>query len=206
METIPDYLTRLASDAPTPGGGSAATIVAAAGASLVGMVARICAQNPKFAGQREFAHGLTARADALRGELLNARTRDEVAFEHVVSAMGLPKATPEQQQARRDALEAALNKAAAEPLKSARSALDVLRLAIVALELRNANLVSDVGCAAEFAHAALAACAYNVRINHRYMHDRAAIDAQRIELERYEREGAALLDAARRGVRNLLAR
>ena len=43
-------------------------------------------------------------------------------------------------------------------------------------------LASDVGCAAELASAALAACAYNVRVNHRYMHDEArrfAIKPQR---------------------------
>ena len=66
METIQQYLTDLGSEAPVPGGGSAATIVAACGAALVGMVARICARNPKYAAHAELARemaklGLSAR-------------------------------------------------------------------------------------------------------------------------------------------------
>ncbi len=75
-----------------------------------------------------------------------------------------------------------------------------------ALDFHNRNLVSDVGCAAEFAYAALAACAYNVRINHRFMHDLPAIEAQSHALERYEREGSALLASVRKAVRSQLER
>jgi formiminotetrahydrofolate cyclodeaminase len=66
-----------------------------------------------------------------------------------------------------------------------------------ALDLNNANLVSDVGCAGEFAYAALAACAYNVRINHKFMKDESAVAEQRERLERFEREALALLSAIR---------
>ena len=39
-ETISDYVARLASRQPTPGGGAAAALHAAQGAALVAMVAR----------------------------------------------------------------------------------------------------------------------------------------------------------------------
>jgi formiminotetrahydrofolate cyclodeaminase len=191
----------LASEWPTPGGGSAATMVAAAGASLVAMVARICSANRKYAQFADLAKDLVSQADALREEFLRARERDEAAFDRVVAATAMPKETPAEQQLRRNALEIALAHAAAEPLAAAEHSLAVMRLAARALTFHNRNLVSDIGCAAEFGYAALAACAYNVRINHRFMHDLPAIEAQEHALGRYEREGNALLASIRKGVR-----
>jgi formiminotetrahydrofolate cyclodeaminase len=175
-------------------------MVAASGAALVAMVARICSTNPKYAAQRPLALELVDRADALRTELLAARERDEAAFERVVAATALPKSTDDEKAHRTHLLQLALAHAAAEPLLTAGMCLEILRLAAQTLDIPNRNLVSDVGCAAEFAAAALAACAYNVRINHRFMHDRDAIDAQAHALARYERESVALLASVRRAV------
>jgi methenyltetrahydrofolate cyclohydrolase len=205
VETLPEYLAQLASEWPTPGGGSAATMVAASGAALVAMVARICSANPKYAAHREFALELVAQADQLRNEFVRARERDEAAFDRVVAASAMPKESESEKAARRIALETALLHAAAEPLAVAQQALDVLKLAESALDLNNMNLVSDIGCAAEFGYAALAACAYNVRINHRFMKDLSAIEAQAHALARCEREAQALVDRVRRGVNAGLA-
>lgn len=204
METLSDYLTQLASEWPTPGGGSAATMVAAAGAALVAMVGRICSANKKYAGHADLTRDLVERADRLREEFMRARERDEAAFDRVVAATAMPKDTEEAKRVRRDALEIALAHAAAEPLSAAQNALEVLRLAGRALTLQNRNLVSDIGCAAEFGYAALAACAYNVRINHRFMRDEVAIEVQAQELARLEREANALLASIRKAVREQL--
>jgi methenyltetrahydrofolate cyclohydrolase len=206
VETLSEYLTQLASEWPTPGGGSAATMVAAAGAALVAMVGRICSANKKYAAQAELARELVMQSDALREEFLRARERDEAAFDRVVAATMMSKATEDEKRARRAALEIALAHAAAEPLAAAQNALEVMRLAARSLVFENRNLVSDIGCAAEFAYAALAACAYNVRINHRFMHDDIAIEAQAHALERLEREGNALLGEIRKAVRGQMVR
>lgn len=168
------------------------------------MVGRICSANPKYASRRELALELVEQADRLREEFLRARERDEAAFDRVVAASAMPNGTESEKHARRAALEDALLHAAAEPLSVAQQALDVLELAESALDLNNVNLVSDIGCAAEFAYAALAACAYNVRINHRFMKDRATIEAQSDAIERTEREAARLLARVRRATSGLL--
>jgi formiminotetrahydrofolate cyclodeaminase len=179
---VDEYLTRLASAEAVPGGGSAAMIVAAAGCALVAMVARIC-------GNAD----LSVRADALRTRALEQSRRDERAFERVMATRG------EERQA-------ALTEAAEVPLEGMRIALDALHLSANALALGNANLLSDAGCAAEFAHAGLLGCAYNVRINHRFMRDEAVVNAQRAILERYEREATGLTAAIRKGVSAALTR
>ena len=205
VDTLTEYLTRLSSTSSTPGGGSAATVVAAFGASLVAMVARINLGNPKRAAQHALARDLIARADGLRRSLEIARVADEAAFEAVVEAQALPNALPDEAARRTTALEAALTHAAAEPLHAAKLALEVLLLAHRSLDIPNRNLASDLGCAADFASAALNACAYNVRINHRFMHDAQTVTRQANEIERYERRSRALAQAVRTAVNELLA-
>jgi formiminotetrahydrofolate cyclodeaminase len=200
--TLEDYLAALASDAPAPGGGSAATIVAASGAALVAMVARICAANPRYAADAGLSAELAVSADAVREQLLAARARDEAAFEAVVAAQALPKTD----ERRGGLLESALAHAAEEPLHGAALALEVLRLADRALAIPNRNLASDLGCAAEFGAAALHASAFNVRVNHRFMRDPETIAAQAERLSELEREAAVLLQGVRDGVGALLAR
>jgi formiminotetrahydrofolate cyclodeaminase len=197
VDTIDAYLEALASARPTPGGGSAATIVAAAGAALVAMVARLTAANEKYRAKRSEAERLVAKADTRRRELLEARTADENAYANVVAAQALGRATPEEKSRRTALVQTALAEAAAAPLVSAKLALAVLQLASEATLLENEHLASDVGCAAEFAAAAIAAAAYNVRVNHRYMRDAEVVARQTAELESIEVTGKQLLAAVR---------
>ena len=190
METLDDYLRRLASNDPVPGGGSAAALIAAVAAALVAMVGRIAAAP---------LQDVVAEADRLREELGAARLRDEAAFAAVVAAQALPKNDEAQQQTRRRAIQEALHRAAEEPLRAAALALRVLELARRLSEAQTKALASDVGCAAEFAYAALAGCAYNVRVNHKYMRDAAAIARQSEELRSYESAASNILDGIRKG-------
>jgi formiminotetrahydrofolate cyclodeaminase len=205
VESMETYLKALSSAQPTPGGGSAATIVAALGAALVAMVSRITLANAKLAEKHDLAAELVAEADALRLHLAAARESDERAFAAVMHAMAQPRATPEEKAARGAALEHALCAAAAEPLAAANLSLRVVELAQRTLSLQNSNLISDVGCAAEFGACALAACAYNVRINHKYMKERSVVARQEAELRACEDLAAAILPRMRAETNRLLA-
>jgi formiminotetrahydrofolate cyclodeaminase len=188
VETIGDYLERLASNDPVPGGGSAAALTAAVAAALTAMVGRI---------QASPTDGIVSGADRLRGELIEAKRRDETAYAAVVAAQALPKRDDAERAARRDALEAALYAAAEAPLHAATLALSVLELSDRLIETPLRALGSDVGSATELAAAAVAACVYNVRVNHRYMQDERAIRQQTSALDRIEREAAQILARVR---------
>jgi len=178
-----------------PGGGSAAALVGALGAALAAMVARIGAADDTLARE----------ADQLRAQLIEARFRDETAFRAVVAAQALPKGNDDERAARRSALESALYAAAEAPLHAASLALAVLELSERVFDASTAALVSDAGCAAEFANAALLACAYNVRINHRYMKDAAAIARQSATLTAMEERARRTLAGLRQRLAAALA-
>jgi formiminotetrahydrofolate cyclodeaminase len=201
MDTLESYLEALASAQPTPGGGSAAAMSGALAAALIAMVARITEAGPKFALRASEAAALAAHADALRAALLRARAEDESAFAAVIAAGALPRGSDAEKAARTAALQVALREASAAPLHAAHLALDVLRAGDAALGLENRNLASDVGCAAEFAAAAIAGAAYNVRANHPYMKDGALIASQNDELGAIEAERDRRLEAIRRALR-----
>jgi len=200
VKGLDGYLQALASPSPTPGGGSAATIVGALGAALVAMVARITRDNPKYRERAARADELIASADSLRASLEAARHTDEEAYGLVVAAMALGRTTPEEKAARASALQAALAAAASAPLRAAGLARDVLGLTENALDLENPHLASDLGCAAAFAEAAVEASACNVRTNHRYLRDPALIAKQESALAKIERESATLARRIRRAL------
>lgn len=170
------------------------------------MVGRIYSESPKYAPYHELVTRIISSADALRADLLAARDRDEKAFARVMIAHALPQSNDAEKTARSASVENALAGAAAEPLHAAGLALDVLRFSSQLTTVPNKNLMSDIGCAAEFAYAGLAACGYNVRINHRYMRDADTIAKQSTLLARYDDEGRTLLAAVRGTVGEALAR
>lgn len=198
MNGIDAYLDRLASSDPTPGGGSAATLVGAMGAALCAMVARITAGSPRHAERREHALRLAEQADALRSRFEAARPLDEAAYERVVGAQALPKTTAEEKAARTAALQAALAGAAQAPLEAAGLAAEGLALAEATAALDNAHLESDVECATHFFRAAFAASVANVRINHRFLKDPATVGAQNERL-------TAIASAAAESEKRILA-
>jgi formiminotetrahydrofolate cyclodeaminase len=198
VETIDAYLEALASAEPTPGGGSAATIVAAAGAALVAMVARITLANAKRSATHPLASQLVEQADGMREHLLLLRKRDEEAYAAVVAAQALPRTSDAEKATRSEAVQAALKGAAETPLESAKTALSALALAERALSLENDHLISDVLCAAEFASAGVRGAIANVRINNKYIRDTAYVARSEDELVALEEGSTLLLKTVRR--------
>jgi formiminotetrahydrofolate cyclodeaminase len=191
------YLDALASAAPTPGGGSAATLVGALAAALCAMVARITAGAPKHAAVHAEAAAIAADADALRAAFLTLRPNDEAAFASVVAAQALPRGTDDERTRRTAALQHALAHAADVPLHVAARAAEAFALAERTALLRNAHLASDVVCALDFARAAFDAAAANVRVNHQYLRNAETIARQADRLAALTATSAARERAAR---------
>lgn len=163
--SVRQFLDRLASSAPEPGGGAAAALAGALAAALVGMVANLTVGKEKFAAVEEEMRRVRDDAAALRARLLEAIDRDAEAFRRVMEAYRLPRGTDEERAARREATRAALRQAAEVPAEVVALCGEVAALSQIAAAQGNPQVLSDAAVAAVMAEAAAASAALNVRIN-----------------------------------------
>lgn len=182
-ETIQDFLDGLASSAPTPGGGGAAAISGAMGAALVSMVCNLTIGKKKYVAVEAELRELLAKSEALRTTLTGMIADDVEAFDAVMGAYGLPKATDAEKAARAEQIQAALKVATDVPLACCRTCREVIDLAHVVAEKGNLNVVSDAGVAVLSAYAGLRSAALNVYVNAKGLDDRAFAEERLSELE-----------------------
>ena len=180
----------LASDAPAPGGGSAAALEGALGAALIAMVCRLTADKPGYREHRETVLAVQEQAEALRVRFLDAMERDTEAFRRVSDAFALPKATEEEKAARSAAIQRGLTACTEMPLAVMAAAVEGLELVQSLLGRYNESAASDLGVAALSLEACARGAWLNVLINVGSLKDRERSAA-------FRERGQALLLRAR---------
>lgn len=179
-KTLREFSDELASDAPVPGGGSAAAYAGALGAALAAMVARIAMKKSDDAALREYV----AEMENLRADFLRLVDDDSAAYARVSEAMKLPKATDDEKRARTERLQVALLAASRVPLEVAKTGRRLLEGCERGLAKAPAAAVSDLGVGALMAEAALRGAAMNVMINLSSLKDPAQVKALSEDLDR----------------------
>lgn len=146
--TVREYLDIMASDAPAPGGGSAAALCGAQGAGLAAMVAGLTIGRKKFAEYEPVCLAVREEALALAEKLTQQIDKDTEAFNLVAAAFKLPKSTDEEKAARSAAIQAGTLVSTEVPFETMVLALDTLRCAEKLLAGFNDGAASDLGVAA----------------------------------------------------------
>lgn len=90
-DTVQDFLVSLGSGAPTPGGGAAASLSSAMGASLLMMVANHTIGKKKYAEFEELNIRVRDEAEVLLGRFIKGMDDDAEAFKAVSAAFGMPR-------------------------------------------------------------------------------------------------------------------
>lgn len=160
-----DFLRRLASKDPTPGGGTAMAIAGATGASLVRMVALASVGKKEFAAQEALLQAIADQAKETRLHLLVLGEKDAKAYAAVVAAYALVNDTGAEQEARRTAVQEALKRAIEVPLRIMESCVEVIGIARNVVEAGNKHAASDGAAGAELARAGMRGAAGIVRAN-----------------------------------------
>ncbi len=189
--SLQTFLDQLASGSSTPGGGSAAGLMGAMGAALVGMVCNFTVGREKYAAVDAQMREVLDAAETARCTLTDAIAADVAVFDKVMAAYGLPKTSDEEKAARTVAIQLALKDATEVPLACARACVEVIRLSATAAEHGNANVISDAGVAVMAAYAGLKSAALNVYINVGNIKDEGFATLRVAELEALVAEGEA---------------
>ena len=185
--TVRQFLDGLASDAPTPGGGSAAALAGALGAGLVSMVCQFTVGREKYAAVDADMQRVLRQSEALRVELQGAVDGDIAAYGSYRAASAMAKETDEERAARDAALDAASRASTDVPLRVAEWCAELLELALEAAQKGNPNLISDAGVGAQLAQAALRSALLNVRLNLNWIDDTAYVQGVTERLEAVDR-------------------
>jgi len=172
-ERLEDFLAMLASAEPAPGGGSASALAGSLAGALATMVCNLTVSKPKYQAVAAELTPVRAQAQQLQQRLYALIAEDTQAYQQVVSAYKLPKASESEKAARAAAIQAALKIAAQTPLEVMRQALEVLKLTVPLVEKGNPNAITDLGCAMHLANAAIAGAELNVQVNLRSITDEA---------------------------------
>jgi formiminotetrahydrofolate cyclodeaminase len=198
---IQTFLDDLASERPAPGGGGAAALCGAIGAALVSMVANLTIGKKNYEAVSEDLKAVNAKAEALRAELTGAIEEDAVAFNSVMGAYGLPRGTDDEKAKRAASIQAALKDATLAPLRAVKACFEVMRLAAVAAEKGNLNVISDAGVAVLAANAGLRSAALNVFINAKAIKDRDFAEKQLAEADALLAQAAETTESVYKTVR-----
>lgn len=166
--TVDQFLTELASGAPTPGGGGASAVCGAIAAALGSMVGNLTSGKKKYAEYQEEIEVAIDKCGKLVKEFEELGRKDEEVFEPLAKAYSIPKEQPD----RDEILEGVLKQASTAPYevveKAYETSLVLARLAVIGSRLA----ISDVGVAAAACDTAAKGAAMNVYINTKSMKDR----------------------------------
>ena len=184
-----EFVDLLASDAPAPGGGSAAALEGALGAALTAMVCSLTVGKKKYAEHEELARSVQAKANELRTRFVDVMDRDTEAFNVVSAAFGMPKATDEEKAARSAAIQKGLEGCTKTPFEMMELAVETLELTASILGKSNDSAASDLGVSALSLRAAIQGAWLNVLINIGSLKNKELA-------EDYRKKGEALLAKA----------
>ena len=168
---VSNFLDELASNSPTPGGGSVAALAGALGAGLISMVGNLTVGKKKYEDVEEDIKKIISSSEKLRYELSQLIEEDVKVFNNFMATYKMPKETEDEKKVRAEKIQESLIKAAKVPLRVAYKCLDILSLSKEVAEKGNVNVVSDAGAAVLMAEAALESAILNVKINLRMIKD-----------------------------------
>ena len=174
--TMEDFANETASESPAPGGGSIAAAMGALGISLATMVANLSSHKPGWDERWEEFSNWAEKGQALKDELLMLVDEDTRAFNLIMDAFGLPKATDDEKAARTAAIQQATRFAIEVPFRVMKRSFECMSIIKAMAETGNPNSVSDAGVGALAARSAVMGAFLNVRINASGLHDKAFVE------------------------------
>ncbi|HZK43945.1 MAG TPA: cyclodeaminase/cyclohydrolase family protein [Syntrophomonadaceae bacterium] len=164
-EKVRDFINKLASDLPAPGGGGVAALTGALAAGLISMVCHLTIGRDGYENVEQEMQKALLQSDQLHEKLTNLIDEDGNAFSGVIAAFKMPKELPEDKEKRAQAIQVGYKQAIDVPFAIAMTSLEVLELAKKLVLKANTTAVSDIGVAVLNAYAAIEGAVMSININ-----------------------------------------
>jgi formiminotetrahydrofolate cyclodeaminase len=177
---IQTYLKQLASTEPAPGGGSAAAVVVALGAALLGKVASISQTKSKEISFQEEIE----KAEKFKQLALESSDLDAKVYGEVIKAYQMKASTDEEKKARRGKIDQELKAAFEVPYQLLKTIKEAEALRTDLLKKSSGAIASDLDVAGTFFEGAAKSALHLAEGNLNYIKDPA------IQTELKEKLGA----------------
>jgi formiminotetrahydrofolate cyclodeaminase len=184
--TIKEFINKVISNDPVPGGGSVSALNGALAGALAAMVANLTIGRKKYAEVNDIMVELSSRFEKLSSRLIEDVDRDSDAYNRVFAAFKMPKETDEEKQARSEAIQRETKYAAQVPMEVARAVYEVLPMIDTVAQKGNSNAVTDACVSMMCARTAILGALLNVRINLTSIKDEEFVKAMGEEADTIE--------------------
>jgi glutamate formiminotransferase/formiminotetrahydrofolate cyclodeaminase len=169
------FADETASESPAPGGGSISAYVGSLGISLAAMVANLSAHKKGWDERWEEFSDWAVKGQQIKEQLLRLVDADTNAFNRIMTAFGLPKATEEEKKQRTRAIQEATRYAIEVPFQVMELSYQSMEVIEAMARDGNPNSVTDAGVGALCARTAVMGAFMNVRINAAGYDDKAFV-------------------------------
>ena len=186
--TVDQFTVALASERPTPGGGSAAALAAALGASLTAMVVRLSLGRPTHEQHADLHAEALAASEVARSRFLELADDDAAAYAAYRDARRMPHGSEEEGTARAAATRESAREAAAVPLAVVQECHRQTDLVERLAGRTNVAVASDLDVAALLLDSAARGAAANVLVNLAAVEDEGYSAAVTAELDQRLRQ------------------
>lgn len=183
---ISEFVEKLASSEPVPGGGAVAALCSSLACALASMVARLTAGKKGYEEAFEKAEQIVKDFDRKADAFQRLMEEDVVAFDKVMDAFGLPKVTDEEKKARTSAIQEALKGAAEVPMKVAEESAELFDTLEYLVHHGNKNAQSDALVGTMMARNAVIGALFNVKINLDSIKDAAYVEKMSEKVKKLE--------------------
>lgn len=167
--SVQEFLNKIDSPNPTPGGGSVSAAAIAYGIGLLRMVAHITMPKKKFQGLNESVKAdyrvRLLKLEEYKKEAIALVDLDSAAFDKIMAAYRLDKNTEEEIARRNDAIKEATVAATEVPLRTARIGLSALETAFPMFSYASKSALSDFGVGVLLLEAGIKGAVMNVKTN-----------------------------------------
>ena len=190
--TLTGFARETASESAAPGGGSVSAYMGALAAALGTMVANLSAHKRGWDARWKEFSDVAEKGNDVMERLLKLVDEDTSAFARIMDVFAMPKGSDEEKAARAEAMEKATLYATQVPLRTMKTALEAMPVALAMAKEGNPASASDAGVGAIAALAAVRGAQLNVRINAAGLEDRAMAEKLIAEAAEIAKEAAAM--------------
>lgn len=177
---LEDYINKVDSPSPAPGGGSVMGVVGSLACALAGMVGHLTINKNKFKELTEeeknnFVNAIE-KIKEIKIKLIETVDKDAESFNIFMEVMKLPKNSEEEKLIRKEAISKAAIKSTETPFNILKYSYQLIPLFDIILKYGNAGVITDIASAYILIYGASKGSVLNININMPLIEDKIFLE------------------------------